>query len=815
MGHINDNLRAFRTAVRWAVAIEAALLLAPLTATSPAPHASVHDTRTTDAVVGSPFEPLCHHQNDHPTTTPCHASATGSQPQHRHQRRTPSRHDHGLNHALSPPPQRHRTVLSFHAKHRDDRDSTEDTPRTCTDGDGKSDDTCPPNRHHHHHHPERLRDQGEGATVREFNFNLHHPPLEWMSVAWDVPALGQWALPLVAAVVTASAAGAGTAVTLLCEGPVPWLPTMLVAVLWTWLWTCDAVLYNNHYYLYSVFLVLDALGTMGGDPPRVAAYHVRMQVGIVYTWAAFAKLDADWLDGTVMEAILDHPDRVWVRHSVVHACGRVSATAADHLDAYLAVIMAWSGMVLLAGAPWALVASRRWVRVMAQMVVGMFHVSNLSLFGVSGIGCFSMVMLASLRLYPVGLVGTCAPYPNSSWWGRGLVLKSSMAPLMVLGVQVWIPLQQYMGAMTLSLPPGWGMMHDRWAWRMKATVQRLSVDVPMPVVTRHAATTGLPPSYTTVPLCDMTVNGTSVFLHELNPSQREAVCLRPAATRQYAQHVLGRPRHWPLDTDRSGGRHRGTLGYPASSVDDPGHHDHHNHHRKTANNHDNNEQDEAASSQSQLSICLNTWLALNRHPFQPRYNTSVPPPIVSLVAAPTLHPSLSSSSTPSPPTTSTAFEAAGAGPLRRDTVLPLSVASGCHPHFHNVLPWQRQYGRHASQWSATYKTVQQTFHEGGYTVDFFAMPPWTSAWLPWFQHASLPSFIHVLDGVVVLQLQPRPGGAVTSFVVGQSTLPREDDRHQSTPHIAEFPRVLHAWWISPSSTSAFFALAWQQQKSSL
>ena len=79
-------------------------------------------------------------------------------------------------------------------------------------------------------------------------FNLRHPgPVGWVGAA--IAGCPGWIQPLATA--TAAVAG-GLALT---PQRAPGL-CLALAVLWTALWTVDATLYNNHYYLYSVLLCL-------------------------------------------------------------------------------------------------------------------------------------------------------------------------------------------------------------------------------------------------------------------------------------------------------------------------------------------------------------------------------------------------------------------------------------------------------------------------------------------------------------------------------------------------------------------------------
>ena len=373
-----------------------------------------------------------------------------------------------------------------------------------------------------------------------------------------------------------------------------------------------------------------------------------------YLWAAVAKLDADWLDGTVTAAILTHPRRQWAARPL-----GVDTTAS---------IMAWGGLAVVALAPVGLLANARPVRVVSQVALLGFHAANTALFGVSGIGCFSLVMVVSLVLFPCGIVGlesskhqpvvspmstlatlttgalssagSTRVHANQTQRGRdrggkidvcvsankgcidsnndgeardndgidggargtlqpravdqpsgGMTRGSGGSPrsaspplptavLALLVLQAILPARQFSDGAASS--PGWGKRHDRWAWRMKATVERMTVRVPSghdrnsrssgdavgsgsdhevdgresrrynsgstssSSSSRHNIRSNIRSGTGSsdddndddeigtivVALCDVTVGHRRLFLTELNPSQREEVCARPAAAEQ-------------------------------------------------------------------------------------------------------------------------------------------------------------------------------------------------------------------------------------------------------------------------------------------
>ena len=260
-----------------------------------------------------------------------------------------------------------------------------------------------------------------------------------------------------------------------------------------------------------------------------------------YAWAAMAKLDPDWLDGTVCSAILSHPYRRWAAVLLGH---RVTSIA-----------MAWGGLVVVALAPVGLNADKKSIRAMMQSALIGFHAANMTMFGVSGIGCFSVLMMVSLIIFPRGIVGfPSAPsrpspsphHPDASTKTEDLAANTHVAtnrdggqartitdtdakrnnpqrrvhrtrtstereklqegrlscapslsgsavrqstpprdttqqqlPAFVVAflvLQAVLPMRQFSDG--IKSAPGWTKRHDRWSWRMKATVERMAVRLP-------------------------------------------------------------------------------------------------------------------------------------------------------------------------------------------------------------------------------------------------------------------------------------------------------------------------------------------------
>ena len=88
----------------------------------------------------------------------------------------------------------------------------------------------------------------------------------------------------------------------------------ITAAIYGWIYVTSQLDSYQHHYLVALFLVLAAAVPWfrAPDEPRDAAHPVRswalrlilIQLGIVYVWAALAKIDDAWLDGSALEAQL-------------------------------------------------------------------------------------------------------------------------------------------------------------------------------------------------------------------------------------------------------------------------------------------------------------------------------------------------------------------------------------------------------------------------------------------------------------------------------------------------------------------------------
>lgn len=277
----------------------------------------------------------------------------------------------------------------------------------------------------------------------------------------------------------------------------------------------DAALYLNHYYLVSALcllllvLPLDAdlvRGRSTRSVPRWSIVALRVQVGLVYTFAGIAKLHADWL----VEAM---PLRIWL---AARGGLPVIGPLLD-LD-WMPWAMSWAGAAFDLSI--AFLLAYRPTRKVAYALAVLFHAATFVLFN---IGIFPwMMMLVALVFFEADefrALGRRFVKPTAS--ARMEVAPSPiglprMAPLVVtvlLAFQLLFPLRHW-------LYPGnrlWTEEGMRFSWHVMVTEK-----------TGHAAFhVAHPPSGHTwvIPPSDLT------------PAQEQQMSVQPDFIWQYAQHV--------------------------------------------------------------------------------------------------------------------------------------------------------------------------------------------------------------------------------------------------------------------------------------
>ncbi len=157
-----------------------------------------------------------------------------------------------------------------------------------------------------------------------------------------------------------------------------WFAALLV-VTFGWVESIDATTYLNHYWFVTLMALLAMVAPLDGRT-RVAAGWVwlfRFQVGVVYSFAGLAKLQADWL----IEAL---PLRMWLpaRADLPLVGPLLSIPTTAHV---LAVAGAAYDCLVVAGLLW------RRTRPLAWAAVVGFHVATWILFP---IGVFPWLMIA-------------------------------------------------------------------------------------------------------------------------------------------------------------------------------------------------------------------------------------------------------------------------------------------------------------------------------------------------------------------------------------------------------------------------------------
>lgn len=238
----------------------------------------------------------------------------------------------------------------------------------------------------------------------------------------------------------------------------------LLAVGITYVFLLEQAHYLNHVYLIVLLAgllavlpaargySLDARAARQPGAPTVPAWTVwllRFQVGLVYTFAAVAKMNPDWLAG--------EPVGTWVVESA-------AGTPLESLAAapWMGRAVAWSGLALdLLAVP--LLLWRR-TRVAVTVALVVFHLSNAWLFH---IGVFPWLMILALGIFyppdwPLRLLGQRAATASYSPPVR-LAPWTAAVLAAYVAVQLLLPLRHW-------LYPGdvaWTEEGHLYSWRMK------------------------------------------------------------------------------------------------------------------------------------------------------------------------------------------------------------------------------------------------------------------------------------------------------------------------------------------------------------
>ena len=266
----------------------------------------------------------------------------------------------------------------------------------------------------------------------------------------------------------------------------------------------DKSTYLNHYYLVSLLaLLLTLVPSSASSPVRAWAYLLfRIQVGLVYFYAGFAKLNSDWL----FEA---QPLRTWLQ--VYRDLPLIGSLLGQTPTAFA---MSWAGAAFdLLIVPLLLCKRSRRLAYAAAVA---FHVSIWLLFPV---GVFSWVMLVSATVFfdpswPRRWLKKSS-IPSLSGAGAALSRPAAALAAAYVALQVLVPLRfvAYPGAVN------WTEEAFRFAWRVMLIEKSGSVEYR--VVTDRGQTLVLPRA-------------------ELTPLQYKMMSTQPDMIHEYALHLAAR-----------------------------------------------------------------------------------------------------------------------------------------------------------------------------------------------------------------------------------------------------------------------------------
>ena len=228
----------------------------------------------------------------------------------------------------------------------------------------------------------------------------------------------------------------------------------------TWFLLMDATKYNNHWYLFSllafILIFIPAHSRWSIDyfwfkkirQLSVKLSHVyilRLQLGIVYTYGAIAKINPDWLAGQPISRWIREVDFQW-----------------EWLDrfvgeTYIGLAYAYGGLFFdLLAIPLILYSKTRWLSIIMMLF---FHIHNATYFD---IGSFPYLMIATIVLFlPQKKQLTPIPSQKSNKW-HPLLSFSTIAWVIYFIWQILMPIRHfaYPGATS------WTSEAQRFSWHM-------------------------------------------------------------------------------------------------------------------------------------------------------------------------------------------------------------------------------------------------------------------------------------------------------------------------------------------------------------
>ncbi len=230
--------------------------------------------------------------------------------------------------------------------------------------------------------------------------------------------------------------------------------SIIVFLIFTYFWTLDKAMYNNHYYLFSLVLFLFVLISFTGynrKINKIASWYVRLfqfMLLVVFFYGGVAKTSADWL-------IRAEPIK-----SIVFTSEPFSNYAGDHMH-LIALIFAWAGMLFDYVIIFLLIWGKRffwWV----TLYIG-FNLLNLVFFNFSAgldIGIFPLFLLCCLLLF----------IPHKQEQKLQLTQTPSITVrsivMLFFAIQIVLPIRGYL--IQQEQPIDWTMDGQRFSWHMKS-----------------------------------------------------------------------------------------------------------------------------------------------------------------------------------------------------------------------------------------------------------------------------------------------------------------------------------------------------------
>lgn len=238
-------------------------------------------------------------------------------------------------------------------------------------------------------------------------------------------------------------------------GVAPRITAAAFFLLFTYVELIDVTNYLNHYYLVSILMLLYAFLPVrrGAEAPAWALHLLRAQVGIVYFYAAVAKMGSDWL-------LHGQPLGIWfASREETPLIGPILVLP------YVPLLASWAGFLNDLLAPFLLSFQR--TRIFGFAMVVVFHSITHLLFD---IGIFPFLMISNATLFfdpswPRRIPGVRRLFEGERGvpeFGRSVRAWAVALVALHLSFQVLFPLRTFAyGGDVL-----WHEQGMRWSWRV-------------------------------------------------------------------------------------------------------------------------------------------------------------------------------------------------------------------------------------------------------------------------------------------------------------------------------------------------------------